>query len=120
MRLERHIGGMGLARQRRYLRLRGWLDDHDGWQHPQHSFAPQPLSRALHHQLTHDLTHALARWHWRVVSYSQRGYAQLLDRVSARQHSLPSALRIEARRQGQKVADFTYALFLAAVVDDAP
>jgi hypothetical protein len=120
VRLERHVGGLGRARQETYLRQRGWTPVEKGWQHARALDEVFPRTRALHHQLTHDLTQALARWQWRVVGYSARGYAQLVDGVTGAPHALPSALRVEARRQGQPVRDFTYALFLAAAVGDDP
>ncbi len=102
------------------MRQRGWTSVEKGWQHERTLDEVYPRTRALHHQLTFDLTQALARWQWRVVGYSQRGYAQLEDGVTGESHALPSALRVEARRQGQPVRDFTYALFLAAAVSDDP
>ena len=117
MRLERHVGGMGKARQQRYLQSRGWQLTELGWSHADRQTEPHRMSRALHHQLTFDLTEALKRWRWSVVSFSDRGYARLLDAQTQKNHSLPSALRTEAKRQGQKVADFTYALFLAAILE---
>jgi hypothetical protein len=120
VRLERHVGGLGRARQETYLRQRGWTPVEKGWQHARALDEVFPRTRALHHQLTHDLTHALARWQWRVVGYSARGYAQLVDGVTGAPHALPSALRVEARRQAQPVREFTYALFLAAAVSDDP
>lgn len=116
MRLERHVGGLGRARQETYLRARGWEASADGWRHPRTGVEPLPRSRALHHQLTHDLCHALGRWQWRVEGYSPRGHARLLDGRTGARRSVPAALRIEARRQGQRVADFSYALFLDAAV----
>ena len=107
---------MGRARQVTYLQTRGWSEGTEGWTHARAADSSFPLKRALHHQLTHDLCTALARWDWRIESYSARGYARLIDARTGAQHSVPAALRVEARRQGQKVADFTYALFLDAVV----
>jgi hypothetical protein len=120
MRLERHVGGLGRARQRSYLLARGWAETGEGWRHARAGETAWARPRALHHQLTHDLCAALARWDWRVEGYSSRGYAQLLDGRTGARRSLPAALRVEARRQGQRVADFTYALFLNAVVDGRP
>ena len=117
MRLERHVGGMGEARQQRYLQTRGWQLTEKGWHHPGRQTDTHSLSRALHHQLTKDLSESLAQWKWAVLSYSQRGYARLQDATTGKDHSLPSALRVEAKRQKQKVADFTYALFLTAVTE---
>jgi hypothetical protein len=118
VRLERHVGGLGRARQRTYLQNRGWVETSAGWAHARSLDEPYTLSRALHHQLTFDLTQALARWHWRVETYSARGYAQLIDGTTGERRTLPAALRLEARRQGQPVKEFTYALFLNATLVD--
>jgi hypothetical protein len=107
---------MGRARQRNYLLARGWEETEEGWRHARAADSTFPLARALHHQLTHDLCTALAQWQWRLDSYSARGYAQLVDGLTGERHSVPAALRVEAKRQGLKVRDFTYDLFLAAVV----
>ena len=116
MRLERHIGGMGKARQVNYLQRRGWSETETGWSCERLLAENERLSRALHHQLTEDLCHALAPQGWKVVDYSARGYAQLRDPQTGELCSLPKALRRQARRENRKVADLTYALFLASLL----
>ncbi|MBK7860865.1 MAG: hypothetical protein IPJ65_20130 [Archangiaceae bacterium] len=116
MRLERHIGGMGKARQVSYLQARGWAESAKGWSCERLLAENERLSRALHHQLTEDLCHALSPHGWKVVDYSPRGYAQLLDPNTGERCPLPKALRRQARRENKKVADLTYALFLGALL----
>ena len=116
MRLERPIGGMGKARQQNYLQRRGWTETEKGWCCERLLAEGERLSRALHHQLTEDLCQALSPQGWKVVDYSARGYARLLDPKTGEQCSLPKALRRQARREQRKVADLTYALFLASLV----
>lgn len=116
MRLERHVGGMGRARQIQYLGTRGWRTHEDGkWSSPRFD-EPVPLARALHRQLTEDLAAGLAPHGWRIDGYSPRGYARMADPVDGGTCPLPAALRRQARREGRKVAELTYSLFLAAIV----
>ena len=110
MRLERHVGGLGRARTVSYLLRRGWREEADRWVGPAVDSEPCSLSRALHHQLTFDLTAALG---WKVVGYSPRGYVQLVDPVSGTTCTLPAALRRQARREKRAVKDLTYTLFLS-------
>jgi hypothetical protein len=122
MRLERHVGGLSKARAVAYLLASGWLEEGGAWRAPIADAEAVPLRRALHHQLTADLSRALEVRGWRVEGYSQRGYARLVDPRDASACSLPAALRREARRQGCPVAELTYSLFLAALLargDDA-
>ncbi|MBJ6760381.1 hypothetical protein JGU66_06370 [Myxococcaceae bacterium JPH2] len=114
MKLERHVGGLSLARKVHYLRARGWREEEGGWAHAR--FRPAPLARAVHHQLTDDLSQALVTQGWQVVGYSERGYVQLRDGERGRPCSLPKALRTQARRERRAVAELTYALFLAALL----
>src|SRR6185503_19860877 len=118
MRLERHVGGLSRARKANYLRARGWEPAAGGFRHPR--FGTLSPARAVHHQLTEDLREALERWGWKVVGYSERGYAQLVDAGGGKRCSLPKALRTQARRQKVPVAELTYALFLAAVIEAPP
>lgn len=115
MKLERHVGGLSLARKRNYLLARGWREEEEGrW--TSDLFGAHPLAKALHHQLTDDLSQALRRAGWQVVSYSERGYVSLRDGERGRPCSLPKALRTQARREGRPVAELTYTLFLAALL----
>lgn len=114
MKLERHVGGLSLARKARYLRSRGWREDAGTW--TSEIFGPQPLAKALHHQLTDDLSQALRERGWQVLGYSERGYVQLRDGERGRPCSLPKALRTQARREQRPVAELTYSLFLAALL----
>ena len=114
MRLERHVGGLSVARKEGYLRTRRWTEDGAGWTHALHG--THPLAKALHHQLTSDLSEALCGLGWRVRGYSKRGYVQLAEGKTGEGCSLPRALRIQARREGRKVGELTYSLFLAAVL----
>ena len=117
MKLERHVGGLSLARKARYLRARGWQEEDGGWVHP--VFGRVPLAKAVHHQLTDDLSQALRARGWEVVGFSQRGYVQLRDgERGGPPCSLPKALRTQARREGRPVAELTYLLFLAALTDE--
>lgn len=116
MKLERHVGGLSLARKARYLTARGWREEDGKWVNE--NFGVHPIKKAIHHQLTDDLTQALRKVGWQVVGYSERGYVQLRDAQGGRPCSLPKALRTQARREGQKVGDFTYSLFLAALLDE--
>lgn len=114
MKLERHVGGLSRARKERYLRARGWGAEVDGrWRNDRHGI--HPLDKAVHHQLTEDLSEALRRMGWQVVGYSPRGYVQLRDRGRGPACSLPKALRTQARRERRPVAELTYSLFLAAL-----
>lgn len=117
MRLERHIGGLSLARKHQYLGARGWREEADGFRFGALEAKPLPLARALHHQLTRDLSEALSGYGWKVVSYSPRGYAQLEDPLAqVPRCSLPKALRTQARRLKCPVGELTYSLFLAVLV----
>ncbi len=113
MRLERHVGGLSLARKVQYLRDTGWVEEEGTWRAPSADGEAFPLSRAVHHQLTADLCAALAPFGWKVGVYSQRGYARLVDPKDASSCSLPAALRREARRRGCPVGELTYSLFLS-------
>jgi hypothetical protein len=114
MKLERHVGGLSVQRKANYLRARGWREEDGRW--VSEAFGVHPLTRALHHQLTADLSQALCALGWEVVGYSPRGYVQLRDGGRGSAMSLPRALRIQARREGRRVAELTYTLFLAALV----
>jgi hypothetical protein len=118
VKLERHVGGLSRARKAHYLRTRGWSEEGRGWTHP--VFGPHPVARALHHQLTDDLSQALRKLGWQVVGFSERGYVQLRDGEQGKPCSLPKALRVQARREGRPVAELTYSLFLAALLGDEP
>lgn len=120
MRLERHIGGMGRARTQHYLRQRGWVEVDGEWQSPVEASEPVTMSRALHHQLTTDLSTALAGFGWKVAGYSPRGYVSLADPLDGSTCSLPAALRRQARRQKCAVKELTYSLFLSQWVIDQP
>jgi hypothetical protein len=115
VKLERHVGGLSLARKAHYLRVRGWRQEERGW----HSeiFGTLPLAKALHHQLTDDLSQALRQRGWQIVGFSERGYVQLRDGEQGKPCSLPKALRTQARREKQPVAELTYSLFLAALLE---
>jgi hypothetical protein len=102
-----------------YLARRGWSQKEGAWSCAASALGPFPLKRAVHLQLTDDLCWALAPAGWKVVGYSPRGYAQLQDAGEARPCSLPAALRRQAKREGRPVADFSYSLFLAAMLDGA-
>ncbi len=115
MRLERHVGGLSIARKEKYLTGSGWTKTEKGWSSPAPDTEPLPLNKALHHQLTQDLSTALCALGWKVVGYSMRGYARMQD-TDASQCSLPAALRKQARREGRPVAQLTYSLFLAALL----
>lgn len=115
MKLERHVGGLSLARKANYLRARGWTEQDGRW-HSQ-TFGEHTMAKAVHHQLTADLSAALAPLGWQVVGYSARGYVQLRDGETGRPCSLPKALRSQARREKRRVAELTYTLFLSALVD---
>lgn len=122
MKLERHVGGLSLARKTRYLTGRGWREEGKGWTLEAHRLAgqpmdPLPISRAVHHQLTDDLSRAMAASGWKVAGYSPRGYVKMEDTGDGSRCSLPAALRKQARREGVKVGEFTYSLFLAALLD---
>lgn len=106
---------MGRARQENYLVARGWRQQQNTWSSPRFE-EPVPIQRALHRQLTFDLAAGLAPHGWRITGYSPRGYAKLSDPVKGDSCTLPGALRRQAKREGRKVADLTYALFLAAIV----
>jgi hypothetical protein len=115
VKLERHVGGLSLARKANYLRARGWQEDGRGWR--SEIFGLLPLSKAIHHQLTDDLSQALCKLGWQVVGFSERGYVQLRDGASGKPCSLPKALRTQARREKRPVAELTYTLFLAALLE---
>lgn len=114
MKLERHVGGLSLARKAHYLRSRGWREEEGGW--TSEIFGLHATARAVHHQLTDDLSQALRARGWRVLGYSERGYVQLGDGEEGRPCSLPKALRTQARREQRPVAELTYSLFLAALL----
>lgn len=116
MRLERHVGGLSAARKLQYLRDSGWKEEAGKWRGPAVEAEAFPLSRALHHQLTADLSAALGARGWKVGGYSERGYAKMVDPQDASECALPAALRRQARRDGCPVRELTYALFLAAVL----
>ncbi|KFE69690.1 hypothetical protein DB31_6665 [Hyalangium minutum] len=115
MKLERHVGGLSLARKAHYLRARGWREEPRGW----HSeiFGTLPLAKALHHQLTDDLSQALRQRGWQIAGFSERGYVQLREAEKGKPCSLPKALRTQARREKRPVAELTYSLFLAALLE---
>lgn len=115
MKLERHVGGLSLARKAHYLRSRGWSEEERGWS--SEIFGLHPLSKAIHHQLTDDLSQALRQRGWQVLGYSERGYVQLRDGERGKPCSLPKALRTQARREQRPVAELTYLLFLAALLE---
>ncbi len=115
------MGGLGRKRQEDYLTRRGWRQTDAGWLAGDVVGAePLKLSKAVHHQLTRDLCAALAPAGWKVVDYSPRGYAKLEDPTDASRCSLPAALRRQAKREQRRVGDFTYALFLAAMLEGEP
>ncbi len=114
MKLERHVGGLSRARKAHYLRTRGWREEGRGWSHP--IFGQHPVAKALHHQLTDDLSQALRALGWQGVGFSERGYVQLRDGEQGKPCSLPKALRTQARRERRPVAELTYSLFLAALL----
>jgi hypothetical protein len=116
VRLERHVGGLSIVRKEKYLTGSGWRKEQRGWMSPSPDTEPLPLNKALHHQLTFDLSTALGASGWKVGGYSQRGYAQMVDPVDETQCSLPAALRKQARREGRPVGQLTYSLFLAALL----
>src|SRR4051812_4805332 len=98
MRLERHVGGLSLERKVKYLREAGWNEEGGKWRGPTAESEAFPLARALHHQLTADLSDALVGRGWKVGEYSQRGYAKMIDPKDESSCSLPGALRRQARR----------------------
>jgi hypothetical protein len=114
VKLERHVGGLSRARKANYLRARGWQEAEDGWS--SEIFGLHSTARAVHHQLTDDLSQALCQRGWRVAGYSERGYVQLRDGERGKPCSLPKALRAQARREKRPVAELTYSLFLAALL----
>ena len=116
MRLERHVGGLSVARKEKYLTGSGWRRDEDRWLGPTPDTEPLPINKAVHHQLTRDLSQALGAFGWKVVGYSQRGYARMQDPSDESLCSLPAALRKQARREGRPVGQLTYSLFLAALL----
>lgn len=116
MRLERHVGGLSLARKVKYLTDAGWTQDGASWRPRDPDAETFPLARAVHHQLTADLCAALAPAGWKVAGYSLRGYATLVDPKDASTCSLPAALRREARRRQVPVGELTYSLFLWAML----
>jgi hypothetical protein len=108
---------MGRARQINYLETRGWARSGKDWACPRHTVQPQTLSRAVHHQLTEDLCRGLAAYGWKVVAFSERGYARLWDPEADEECSLPAALRRQARRSKRRAGELAYSLFLAAMVN---
>lgn len=116
MRLERHVGGLSLQRKVKYLREAGWTEEQGKWRGPGVDAEVFPLPRALHHQLTADLTAGLGVRGWKVSGYSERGYVKLIDPVDATGCSLPGALRRQARRDRCPVRELTYGLFLNAML----
>lgn len=117
MRLERHVGGLGTARKEKYLLGSGWRKEDERWSSPEPGAEPVLLNKAVHHQLTYDLTRALGALGWQVAGYSPRGYARMLDSFDGSECSLPAALRKQARREGRPVGQLTYSLFLAALLE---
>jgi hypothetical protein len=118
VKLERHIGGMGVARKRRYLLQRGWTEGEGVWMRPD-LVEPLKLSKAIHVQLTDDLSAALKPSGWTVVGYSPRGYVQMRDgKGEVPDCSLPKALRVQARREKRLVGELTYSLFLGQVLEE--
>jgi hypothetical protein len=115
VKLERHVGGLSQARRVNYLLARGWVSTERGWSNSR--FPPLPLAKAVHHQLTDDLSRALGASGWQVIGYSERGYVSLRDGERGKPCSLPKALRTQARREKRPVAELTYALFLAALLE---
>ena len=115
MKLERHVGGLSLARKANYLRARGWREEKEGWS--SEIFGLLPTAKALHHQLTDDLSQALCQRGWQVLGFSERGYVRLREGERGKPCSLPKALRTQARREKRLVAELTYSLFLAALLE---
>lgn len=109
------MGGLSLARKSRYLRARGWSEQERGWHSP--IFGLLPLAKAVHHQLTDDLSQALRARGWQVLGFSERGYVRMRDGAHGTPCSLPKALRTQARRENRPVAELTYTLFLAAMLE---
>src|SRR5262245_27181981 len=116
MRLERHVGGLSMERKTKYLREAGWREDGAAWLSPAADSESRPISRAVHHQLTADLSAALVTRGWKIAGYSQRGYVKLVDPKDEDSCSLPGALRRQARRDGCPVRELTYGLFLNAML----
>jgi len=115
LKLERHVGGLSIAKKVAYLAHRGWRREAGGhWQSPVPVTDPVPLAKAIHHQLTEDLTRALSAFGWKVVDFTDRGYARLEDPVRGDRCSLPAALRRQARRERRPVRELTVALFVSA------
>jgi hypothetical protein len=98
------------------LHAAGWVEEDDQWRAPGAEAERFKLSRAVHHQLTADLAKGLGRFGWTIGGYSMRGYAKLIDPTDQSSCSLPAALRKQARRDGCRVAELTYSLFLAAML----
>jgi hypothetical protein len=114
MKLERHVGGMSRQRKASYLTARSWKEKEGRWHHE--IFGDHPLAKAIHHQLTDDLSQAMRKLGWRIQGFSERGYVQLEDSLTGERCSLPKALRLQARRERRPVAELTYSLFLAALL----
>ena len=114
MKLERHVGGLSLVRKNNYL-PQGWREDEGGWS--SEIFGLHPMAKAVHHQLTDDLSQALRKRGWQVVGFSERGYVKMRDGEQGKPCSLPKALRTQARREKRPVAELTYELFLAALLE---
>ena len=102
------------ASARPITRARGWREEEDGWFSD--IFGLLPMAKAIHHQLTDDLSQALRERGWQVLGFSERGYVQMRDGERGKPCSLPKALRTQARREKRPVAELTYALFLAALL----
>ena len=115
MKLERHVGGLSRARKSQYLLARGWREEGLKWQ--SEIFGVHPLAKAVHHQLTDDLSQALCKRGWQVLGFSERGYVQLREGEHGKPCSLPKALRTQARREKLPVAELTYLLFLGAMLE---
>ena len=115
MKLERHVGGLSLARKANYLRAKGWREEEGGW--ASDIFGLLPMAKAVHHQLTDDLSQALRERGWQVLGFSERGYVRLREGERGKPCSLPKALRTQARREKRPVAELTYELFLAALLE---
>ena len=75
------------------------------------------MAKAVHHQLTDDLSQALRKRGWHVAGFSERGYVKMRDGENGKPCSLPKALRTQARREKRPVAELTYELFLAALLE---
>lgn len=117
MKLERHVGGLSRARKENYLRARGWQQAETSWSCARLGLEDVPLPRAVHHQLTEDLATAMVALGWEIVGFSERGYVKLRSASGGAPCSLPKAMRLQARKEKRPVAELTYSLFLAALVE---